>query len=160
MFFCGILCLQFTLMFFKSGSENVLRKFSIAFTSIMFSSHALAVERLRWGERYRAPVPREWRLCRFCRAHVEDEAHALIECRGDSLHDLHPVREAMRSDIIAVVPDFTWGSDAHTVLLHLLHDIRVSVPVARFIYKVLSIFYSVPMYVPPPYLYSPLITHA
>ena len=100
MFFCGILCLQFTLMFFKSGSENVLRKFSIAFTSIMFSSHALAVERLRWGERYRAPVPREWRLCRFCRAHVEDEAHTLIECRGDSMmHNLHPVREAVRSDI-------------------------------------------------------------
>jgi hypothetical protein len=45
-----------------------------AFISIMFSSHGLAVERLKWQERYRAPVPRDWRLCRFCRRRVEDEA--------------------------------------------------------------------------------------
>jgi hypothetical protein len=63
-----------------------------AFTSIMFSSHALAVERLRWKERYRATVPREWRLCRFCRVCVEDEVHALLQCRGHD--DLAPIRDA------------------------------------------------------------------
>lgn len=94
-----------------------------AFTSIMFSSNAFAVERLRcqWGERYRAPVPREWRLCRFCRASVEDEVHALMECRGDNWHDLVSVREAMRLDVTVtvVIPDFSWHWDSRTLLLHL-----------------------------------------
>ena len=106
-----------------------------ALASIMFASHVLAIERLRWGERYRTPVAREWRLCCFCRARVEDKVHTLIECRGDSLHSLHPVRDAMRLDVMAITPDFSWRSDARTVLLHLLHDVRLSVPVARFIYK-------------------------
>jgi len=46
----------------------------------MLSTHALAVERLRYQERYRAPVPHAWRLCRFCRVEVEDEVHVLLKC--------------------------------------------------------------------------------
>ena len=99
-----------------------------AFTSIMFSSHALAVERLRWGERYRSPVPRGWRLCRFCREHVEDEVHALLECRGDHLHQLEPLREVMRMEVTTIVPDFNRHSDSRTVLL-LLHDERLPIPI-------------------------------
>ena len=123
----------------------------------MFSSHALAVERLRWGERYRAPVPREWRLCRFCRAHVEDEVHALMECCADQSCQLQPLRDTLRLEVSAVVPGFSWGPEARSLLLHLLHDKRVTEPVAKFIYKVLDVFYSVPMYIPAPYLYSPLL---
>ena len=128
-----------------------------AFTSVMFSSHGLAIERLRWGERYRAPVPREWRLCRFCRAHVEDEVHALLDCRGDGFHPLVTFRDALRLEVAEVVPDFYWHPDSRTLLLSLLHDKRLPVPVAKFLYNILTVFYSVPMYVPAPYLYAPLL---
>ena len=84
-----------------------------AFTSIMFSSHGLAVERLRWKEHYRAPVPREWRLCRFCRSRIEDEVHAILECQGDCLHQLAPLRETMRMDVSTIVPDFHWVEKIH-----------------------------------------------
>ena len=128
-----------------------------AFTSLLFSTHGLAVERLRWRERYRAPVPREWRLCRFCRASVEDEVHALIDCEGDISHPLVPLREAMRREVTAIVPDFVWHSDSLSLLLCLLHDRQLPVPVAKFIYDVLAVFSSVPMYVPAPFLYTPLL---
>ncbi|GAW05831.1 hypothetical protein LENED_007714 [Lentinula edodes] len=49
-----------------------------AFTRLITSSHALSIERLRYEERYRSPIPREWRLCHFCRGAVEDECHALM----------------------------------------------------------------------------------
>ncbi|KAK0436101.1 hypothetical protein EV421DRAFT_2086799 [Armillaria borealis] len=41
------------------------------------SSHVVAVELLRWSERYCPYIPCVWRLCRFCRVAVEDEQHAL-----------------------------------------------------------------------------------
>ena len=128
-----------------------------AFTSILFSTHGLAVERLRWRERYRDPVPREWCLCRFCRANVEDEVHALLECEGDISHPLGPLRDALRMEVDVLVPDFAWHSDSLTLLLRLLHDSQLPVPVAKYVYDVLAVFYSVPMYVPAPYLYSPLL---
>ncbi|KAK0232150.1 hypothetical protein EDD85DRAFT_739085, partial [Armillaria nabsnona] len=54
-----------------------------AFTRLLMSAHTLGIEVLRWKERYRPFVPRRWRLCRFCRAMVEDEPHALLECRAN-----------------------------------------------------------------------------
>jgi hypothetical protein len=132
-----------------------------AFTALMFSTHSLAVERLRWKERYRAPVPREWRLCRFCRGGVEDEVHALLVCQGHP--DFSPLRLAMQADVQALLPGFHWGTaSCHTQvtrrLLVLLHDRRLAVLMAKFIYDILNIFDSHPMFIPPPYLYSPLLT--
>jgi hypothetical protein len=126
----------------------------------MFSSHGLAVERRRWKERCGAPVPREWRLCRFCRAQVEDETHALMECHGDQSHQLVPLRDAMRLDIIAIIPGWRWHPNLRTQLLHLINDKRLTFSIAKFIYNILAIFYSVPMYIPVSYLYSPLLLSA
>ncbi|KAF9016213.1 hypothetical protein BDZ89DRAFT_1094556 [Hymenopellis radicata] len=50
-----------------------------ALSRLVSSNHRLAVEVLRRGDgQRRRPVPREWRLCRFCREEVEDEVHALL----------------------------------------------------------------------------------
>ncbi|KAJ7478117.1 hypothetical protein FB451DRAFT_957950, partial [Mycena latifolia] len=42
-------------------------KYRIALTHAVLSGHALAMERMRWAERYKDPVPSKWRLCRFCK---------------------------------------------------------------------------------------------
>ncbi|KAK7008449.1 hypothetical protein R3P38DRAFT_2413192, partial [Favolaschia claudopus] len=51
-----------------------------ALTRLMLSSHTLSVEILRYKERWKLRVPRDCRLCRFCRLGVENEWHATIEC--------------------------------------------------------------------------------
>ncbi|KAJ7454295.1 hypothetical protein B0H11DRAFT_2325025 [Mycena galericulata] len=55
-----------------------------ALTRLLLSDHNLSVERLRYPVRYRLAIPREERLCRFCRDGVEDEVHLLLECEGSS----------------------------------------------------------------------------
>jgi hypothetical protein len=54
-----------------------------AMTGLLLGDHNLSVERLRYPARYRNAVPREHRLCRFCRRAVEDEVHALFDCSAD-----------------------------------------------------------------------------
>jgi exonuclease III len=125
-----------------------------AFTSIMLSTHALAVERLRYQERYRAPVPHAWRLCRFCGLEVEDEVHVLLKC--DARSDLLALRALFRQDVARVIGDLPWTQDLLAVLVVLLHDQRLTVCMAKYIYVVLEIFGSAPIFIPSPYAYLPL----
>ena len=53
-----------------------------ALTALLLAEHPLAEARLRYAERRRPPIPREHRLCRFCKVAVEDSLHALFECGG------------------------------------------------------------------------------
>ena len=53
-----------------------------AITSIMLSTHRLAVEKLRHSDHAHTVPPREARLCRFCLDAVETPEHALLECNG------------------------------------------------------------------------------
>lgn len=61
-----------------------VQKHRDAFVCPVTSSHSLAIERLRYAERYRPYIPTEWRLCRFCQQGTEDEGHALLSCNGNS----------------------------------------------------------------------------
>ncbi|KAJ7900679.1 hypothetical protein B0H14DRAFT_2330865 [Mycena olivaceomarginata] len=47
-----------------------------AMTSIMLSTHQLALEKLRHVDHALQPVPRHLRLCRFCKSKVESPEHA------------------------------------------------------------------------------------
>jgi hypothetical protein len=125
-----------------------------AVTSIMLSTHGLAVERLRWRERYRAPVPRDWRLCRFCRSHVEDEGHALLECVSHP--DLEGLRDVFRVAVHTLIPEFQWPRDISGQLRDLLQEKRLAIPLAKFIFDITNVFYASPVFIAPPYLYSPL----
>jgi hypothetical protein len=63
---------------------------------------------LRYQERYRAPVLRVWRLCRFCRV-KEDEVHVLLKCDARSESDLLALRAMFRQDAVTrVVGDVPW----------------------------------------------------
>ncbi|EPS93078.1 hypothetical protein FOMPIDRAFT_1105391, partial [Fomitopsis schrenkii] len=55
------------------------QKHRAALIRLLASDHPLAVEQMR---RRTPPVPREWRVCRFCarRGSIEDEAHTLLRC--------------------------------------------------------------------------------
>ncbi|KAJ6591290.1 hypothetical protein DFH09DRAFT_1074010 [Mycena vulgaris] len=53
-----------------------------ALTRLLLGDHSLSIERLRYPARYRLAVPREERLCRFCREAIEDEVHALLACEA------------------------------------------------------------------------------
>lgn len=44
----------------------------LALTQLILSCHSLASERMRWAECYREPIPKQWRLCRFCGLCTED----------------------------------------------------------------------------------------
>ncbi|KAJ6601632.1 hypothetical protein B0H10DRAFT_2082086, partial [Mycena sp. CBHHK59/15] len=63
-----------------------------AITSILLSTHLLAMEILRYVDHMCQPVPRSEQLCRFCRKEVETPEHALITCESlDTLVELHAV---------------------------------------------------------------------
>ncbi|KAJ7435445.1 hypothetical protein FB451DRAFT_1062622, partial [Mycena latifolia] len=70
-----------------------------ALTRLLLGDHNLNVERLRYPVRYRLPIPREKRLCRFCRESIEDEVHTLLDCEGHA--PLTDLREMFLSDILA-----------------------------------------------------------
>ncbi|RDB17742.1 RNA-directed DNA polymerase from mobile element jockey [Hypsizygus marmoreus] len=53
-------------------------------TRLFLSAHGLAVEKLRHlRDSQGGVIPRSQRLCRFCAIAVEDECHAMLECRGN-----------------------------------------------------------------------------
>jgi hypothetical protein len=73
-----------------------------ALTSIMLSTHSLALEKLRHVNHAYTSVPRHERLCRFCTAEVESPEHALLECKeSPSILDL---RTAFLEKLFSTVP--------------------------------------------------------
>jgi hypothetical protein len=74
----------------------------MALTRMILSDHNVSVERLRYRVRYRLPIPREERLCRFCRGAVEDEVHALLDCNAHP--PLIDLRLPFLREIIALDP--------------------------------------------------------
>ncbi|KAJ7032222.1 hypothetical protein C8F04DRAFT_1211219 [Mycena alexandri] len=102
-----------------------------ALTRLILSDHNLSVERLRYPGRYRAAAPRHLRLCRFCRVAVEDEAHALLVCIGDSGFD------------------GKWNADEpYEFLKWMLSQRKITVRLAKFVADLLDVYNASPRYVP------------
>ena len=130
-----------------------------AFTRFIASAHALSIERLRYAERYRPHIPRDWRLCRFCHSGIEDECHALLTCNGScTLVYLH---RRFLEDLFDKVPSLR-TSYLSLSSLDFLRDIIfrnwILPIVAKFIYDVLNIFAGKEAWIPEPVLYQPLPT--
>ncbi|KAJ6595585.1 hypothetical protein DFH09DRAFT_1357526 [Mycena vulgaris] len=108
----------------------------IAYTRFMLSDHRLAVEGLRHGNRVWRHVERELRLCRFCRAAVEDECHAFLVCihppltglRATFLRDVYTLRPEWRTKVATTT--------AYDFLMSMVHCQDVTKRLARFVYDV------------------------
>ncbi|PBK70984.1 hypothetical protein ARMSODRAFT_864056, partial [Armillaria solidipes] len=119
-----------------------------ALTRLFLSSHVLAVEVLRWSERYRPRIPREWRLCRFCKIAVEDEIHALLRCT--IAPGLAELRGRFLADTYAACPMLvdTWDRlDDENRLACLLQLPILDSRLAQYVHLVLELFRAAPVYV-------------
>ncbi|KAJ7495278.1 hypothetical protein FB451DRAFT_1020108 [Mycena latifolia] len=118
-------------------------------TGLLLGDHNLSVERLRYPARYRDTVPREHRLCRFCRAAVEDEVHALFDCGADfRLVDLRTVFLDSLLDCDQAA-HATWASLPSYEFMIRLVSLRKAVQLfAKYIFQVLNIFDGTPRYFP------------
>ncbi|KAJ7640456.1 hypothetical protein DFH06DRAFT_1334808 [Mycena polygramma] len=120
-----------------------------ALTRLLLSDHNLSVERLRYPARYRLAIPREERLCRFCRVSVEDEAHALLEC--DVYGPLANLRERFLSDAFACDPalEGEYLRLSHYDFLGRMVSSRKAIQrVARFVAEVFVLFDSFERFIP------------
>ncbi|KAF7331487.1 Reverse transcriptase domain-containing protein [Mycena kentingensis (nom. inval.)] len=121
----------------------------IALTRLIFSNHCLSIELLRYPTRYRAAIPRDMRLCRFCLASVEDEPHALLGCEADlTLRDLRDafLREVFAADS-SLRTKYALESDLE-FLRSLLASRKTIVRFAKFVHDVLHRFRCLPAFVP------------
>ncbi|KAJ3805892.1 hypothetical protein F5876DRAFT_51045 [Lentinula aff. lateritia] len=126
-----------------------------AFTQLITSSHALSIERLRYEERYRSPIPRVWRLCCFCRGAVEDECHVLMVCEAQltlvCLHERYRMEmERTALDIVLMQHQLS----SYALLQRVLFDRRVLTLTAKYVYDVLAVFAGREPYVPDSHLYT------
>ncbi|KAJ7196337.1 hypothetical protein C8J57DRAFT_1106738, partial [Mycena rebaudengoi] len=73
-----------------------------AMTSIMLSTHQLALEKLRYTDHAHQPVPRHERVCRFCTDKVESPEHALLEYQSNP--DVLNIRSIFLAKLFRTVP--------------------------------------------------------
>lgn len=117
-----------------------------AVTRLLLSGHNLALERMRWADRYHESVPRERRLCRFCSAAVESPEHALLLCTGSE--ELVSLRDTFLTSIALVLPslrDRISPSTAVICVQQILFREDTIQQAARFVYEVLEVYDKVPL---------------
>jgi hypothetical protein len=117
-----------------------------ALTSVLLSTHRLAVEVLRYVDHAHQPVPRLERFCRFCKLEVETPEHALITCKSsDALIDL---RSTFLTQLFRNAPNLQdlMVQLSNTEFLKTVIYSRPNIAlVAKFAYNVLEVFYAVPV---------------
>ncbi|KAK7042457.1 hypothetical protein R3P38DRAFT_2890593 [Favolaschia claudopus] len=117
----------------------------------VLSGHCLAMERMRWAERYKPQVPRKWRLCRFCRTHLEDAIHALFVC---SHPPLAPIRQDFFQKLYSSYPELQGAyTDPGLFFKDVLVKDKTIGILAKLAYEILEVFYAEPMLVINPDLY-------
>lgn len=138
-------------MHFRHYLHVKVPKHRIALTRLLLSDHSLAIEQLRRGTRTRPYYPRHLRLCRFCLADIEDPIHALLVC--DANEDLSELRRDAMNNFLSRAP-YLKNSQSMTnpqeLFRRLYSDKKLVDSLARFAYRVLAIFDSVPMHIPHP----------
>jgi hypothetical protein len=118
-----------------------------ALTSILLSTHQLALEKLRHTDHALQPVPRDERLWRFCIAKVESPEHALLECQA--CPQVVNLRNAFLEKILRAVPKLgrkIVELNAIDFLKAIIYERSTIVLVGKFVHDVLEIFYATHVY--------------
>jgi hypothetical protein len=118
-----------------------------AITSVLHSTHLLAVEVLRYVDYTHQPVSRSERVCRFCRREVETPEHALITC--ESSDTLVELRATFLEKLFSDLPNLRIQMMAlsNTEFLKAIIYPRSTIPlVAKFAFDVLEVFYAAPLF--------------
>jgi hypothetical protein len=117
-----------------------------ALTRLLLSQHPLAVERMRYKQRYhRENVPRHRRLCRFGCNEVETLEHALFFCAGSI--ELLERRDWFSDTVCVMEPRILQVTveNATNILKALIFRRDTVCQVAKFAHKVFNIFVEEPM---------------
>ncbi|KIJ43140.1 hypothetical protein M422DRAFT_170343 [Sphaerobolus stellatus SS14] len=121
----------------------------VALTRLIFSSHPLAVERLRWVERRRGIIVRNDRIYRLCRLAVEDEAHAVLYCGGSQY--ILAARQSFFDYLTTSHPHIPrckrWNDSEVDFLRNILGWPKVLPALARLIHVVFAEFEQEPMHI-------------
>ncbi|KAJ7018125.1 hypothetical protein C8F04DRAFT_1329431 [Mycena alexandri] len=125
------------------GSASHIKRF----TSVLLSTHRLALEVLRYVDHAHQPVPRAERLCRFCKTEVESPEHALITCESSTT--VVQLRAIFLAKLFVDLPELRIQMVilSNTEFLKAIIYPRSTIPlVAKFAFDVLEVFYEVPVY--------------
>jgi hypothetical protein len=117
-----------------------------ALTSLLLSTHRLALEILRYVDHEHLPVPRSERLCRFCKMEVETPEHALITCTSSDA--IIQLRSIFLPQLFHKAPHLQslMVQLSNTEFLKAMIYSRPSIAlVAKFAYDILEVFYSTPV---------------
>ncbi|EJD33631.1 hypothetical protein AURDEDRAFT_32692, partial [Auricularia subglabra TFB-10046 SS5] len=128
-------------MEFRAYLKIPIPEHRTALTRLLLSTHELAIERLRWQG-----VARGERLCRLCHASVEHPVHALFQCTGRAC--LAELRGDFVAEIGRVDEPLSRFLEGRTDLarIRILASHEATLPrFAKFVYKVLKLYSSVPM---------------
>ena len=123
------------------------QKYPEAITSVLFSTHLLAVEILRYVNYAYQPVPRSDRLCRFCKSEVETPKYVLISCKSSDL--VVGLRTVFLGKLFSDLPYLQqrMAELSYTEFLKANFHPRSTIAlVAKFAFDVLKIFCAVPMF--------------
>ncbi|PBK88790.1 hypothetical protein ARMGADRAFT_937010, partial [Armillaria gallica] len=116
---------------------------------VVFSTHKLGVERLRWADHGRAAVARQCRLCRLCECAVETPEHVLLQC--DASTTITQLRQEFLQKIWVTQLEALrlYGMCDQTEYLRwLLGQEKIVLLLGKFAYRVLQEFYLYPLYRP------------
>ncbi|KAJ6483349.1 hypothetical protein C8R45DRAFT_830461 [Mycena sanguinolenta] len=116
---------------------------------LLLSSHCLALERLRWVEFRRPVIPRDLRVCRFCKAEIESPEHALLECTAEL--QLVKMREDFLRRMRNGLPGLPRPNSMSSArfFTHMISYRETISLVAKFAYEVTQLFEATSIYVPP-----------
>ncbi len=120
-----------------------------AITSILLSTHSLALEKLRHVDHAHQPVPRNERFCRFCNTEVESPEHALLECQASEA--VLNLRNIFLDKLFHTLPRLQNKMAELTsveFLKAVIYERSTIVLVGKFVHEVLEEFYAIPVYRP------------
>jgi hypothetical protein len=119
-----------------------------AFTSLLLSTHLLAVEILRYGDHEQ---PREddrsKRVCRFCKIEVETPEHVLLAC--DTYVEVMSLRAAFLVQLFKTAPTLRRlmnELDLIEFFKSMVFERSTIALVAKFAHEVLEVFYTIPVF--------------